>query len=76
MDDLDTRAWGPTAIAIGVQTQQAAYQGRPASGRFRVTAVAVRDDSAGPGDRPWRLAGVQLSPIAAPPGGHADAGPG
>jgi hypothetical protein len=70
IDDLDTRACGPAAITIGVQTQQAAYQGRPASGRFRVTAVAVRGDS--PGDEPWRLAGVHLSAIIAPPGDHGE----
>jgi hypothetical protein len=75
IDDLDTRACGPAAITIGVQTQQAAYQGRPASGRFRVTAVAVRDDGDGgrPGAGPWRLAGVHLSPITAPPGDHGEA---
>jgi hypothetical protein len=75
IDDLDTRACGPSAITIGVFTQQAAYQGRPASGRFRVTAVAVRDDDTGgrPGEGPWRLAGVQLSPIMHPPAGPGGA---
>jgi hypothetical protein len=74
IDDLDTRACGPAAITIAVQTQQAAYQGRPASGRFRVTAVAVPGER--PGDGPWRLAGVHLSAIAAPPGAHREAGRG
>lgn len=67
-DDLDTRACGPAAITIGVQAQQATYQGRPANGRFRVTAVTGPGDV--PGDGPgglWRLAGVHLSAIAAPP---------
>ena len=69
---------GPAAITIGVLTQQADYQGRAASGRFRVTVITVREDSdgRGSGDVPWRLAGVQLSPMAAPPGGRANAGRG
>jgi hypothetical protein len=74
IDDLDTRALGPAAITIGVQTQEAAYRGRPASGRFRVTAVAVRGDR--PGDGPWRLAGVHLSAIIAAPGSQEEAGRG
>jgi hypothetical protein len=67
VSDLDTRACGETvAISIGVQNQQATYQGHPADGRFRVTVIAARDD---PGATRWRLAGVHLSPIAAPRGG-------
>ena len=61
-DEVDVREYGDTAVAIGRQTQQAAYRGQPSNGQFRVTHVAVRE-SAG-----WRLAGMHLSPIAAPPG--------
>jgi hypothetical protein len=61
LDDLDIRAYGPAAITIGVQTQQATYQDHPADGRFRVTVVAIPDD-----DR-WQLAGVHLSAIMTPP---------
>jgi hypothetical protein len=73
IDDLDTRACGPAAITIGMQTRQAAYRGRPASGRFRVTAAVPEGR---PGDGPWRLAGVHLSAIVAPPGERAEAGRG
>ncbi len=60
-DEVEVRDFGTTAIAIGRQTQQATYQGRPADGQFRVTHVFVRD-----GDR-WALASLHLS-LAAPPG--------
>jgi ketosteroid isomerase-like protein len=61
-DEVQVREYGDTAVAIGRQTQQAAYRGQPSDGQFRVTHLAVRE-SAG-----WRLAGMHLSPIAAPPG--------
>ena len=47
--------------AVGSLTQRSTYQGRDASGRFRVTQVAVRH-----GDR-WTTVGLQYSPIAQPP---------
>ncbi|MFD1536615.1 nuclear transport factor 2 family protein [Nonomuraea guangzhouensis] len=59
--DVTVREYGDTAVAIGVLTQRASYQGAPADGRFRVTQITVRD-----GDR-RRLAGLHYSPIAAPP---------
>jgi ketosteroid isomerase-like protein len=58
-DEVDVRDYGDAAIAIGRQIQQAAYQGRPADGRFRVTQLAVR------GDGGWVLAGLHFSSIAA-----------
>ena len=60
-DEVDVRDFGDTAIAIGRQTQQASYQGRPADGQFRITHVFVRDAGR------WVLASVHLSQ-AAPPG--------
>jgi hypothetical protein len=51
---LDKRQW----------VQETTYQGHDASGRFRVTQIAVRDGA----DDPWRIVGMHLSPIAAPPG--------
>jgi hypothetical protein len=66
-DDVVVRDYGDTAVAIGCQTQQAAYQGRASDGRFRVTQVVVRAGGDGPGANPWRLVGLHLSPIAAPP---------
>ncbi|HEX3831719.1 MAG TPA: nuclear transport factor 2 family protein [Solirubrobacteraceae bacterium] len=58
-----TRVYGDTALTIGRQIQEADYHDRPVNGEFRVTRVAVRDDSG------WRLAGLHLSPIAGPPAG-------
>jgi SnoaL-like domain len=58
------RILGDTALVVGTQVQETTYQGREASGRFRVTQIAVRDDARDP----WRIVGVHLSPIAAPPG--------
>jgi uncharacterized protein (TIGR02246 family) len=60
-DEVDVRAYGDVAVALGRHRQQAEYQGQPASGQFRVTQVAVRD-----GDR-WALAGMHFSPIAPRP---------
>ena len=60
--DVTIRSYGDTAVAVGIQDQRAAYQGRPSDGKFRVTQILVRR-----GDR-WRLAGQHLSPIAPPPG--------
>lgn len=59
-DEVQVRDFGETAIAIGRQTQQATYQGRPADGQFRVTHVFVR------GGGRWQLASMHLS-LAAPP---------
>lgn len=59
--DVTVREYGETAVAIGVLTQRASFQGAPADGRFRVTQITVRD-----GDRRL-LAGLHYSPIAAPP---------
>jgi ketosteroid isomerase-like protein len=60
-DDVRVRAYDNAAVAVGAQTQRTTYQGRDASGRFRVTQVAIRR-----GDR-WILAGLHYSPIAQPP---------
>jgi ketosteroid isomerase-like protein len=61
LTDAQIREYGGAAVAVATQTQEATWQGRDSSGRFRLTLVAVR-----PADR-WLLAGVHLSPIAAPP---------
>lgn len=59
--DTTARVHGDCAIVVGIHDQQAAHRGRPDNGAFRATHVLVRDD-----DR-WRLAGMQLSTMAAPP---------
>jgi ketosteroid isomerase-like protein len=61
LDEVRVRDYGRAAVAIGRHTQEAAHQGRHMDGQFRITLVAVRPD-----DR-WLLAGLHLSPIAAPP---------
>jgi ketosteroid isomerase-like protein len=60
-EDLRVRAYGDVAVAVGTQTQRSAYQGRDASGRFRVTQVLVRQAGR------WQIASLHLSPIAQPP---------
>jgi len=60
-DDVEARVHGDAAIVIGRWDQEASHQGHPANGAFRVTQTFVHDDGR------WRLAGVQLSPIAQPP---------
>lgn len=55
------RVHGDCAIIIAEQDQKTTYRDRDASGRFRITLVALRED-----DR-WRFAGMHLSPIANPP---------
>jgi ketosteroid isomerase-like protein len=64
-EDVSVRAYGDAAVAVGTQTQRSMYQGRDASGRFRVTLVAVHY-----GDR-WTVVGLHYSPIAQPPEGAA-----
>src|SRR5919198_637920 len=59
-EDVRIRVYGEAALAVGSQTQRSTYQGRDASGRFRVTQVAVRH-----GGR-WTIAGLHYSPIAPP----------
>jgi ketosteroid isomerase-like protein len=57
-DEMRVRLYGDTAVAVGSQTQRSTYQGRDASGRFRVTQIAARLDER------WKLVGLHLSPIA------------
>ena len=60
--DVDVRVIGELAVAIGIHDQRATFQGRPVDGAFRSTHIYVATEDG------WRLAGMQLSPIAAPPG--------
>src|SRR6516165_2179973 len=57
-EDVRVRVYGDAAVAVGNQAQRSSYQGRDASGQFRVTQVAIRR-----GER-WILAGLHYSPIA------------
>ncbi|MBV9326776.1 MAG: nuclear transport factor 2 family protein [Chloroflexi bacterium] len=60
-EDVRVRAYGDAAVAVGSQTQRSTFQGRDASGRFRVTQVAVRQGGG------WVIVGLHYSPIAQPP---------
>jgi ketosteroid isomerase-like protein len=60
-EDVRVRDHGDTAVAIGIRTQEAAYQGNPAGGRFRGTHIATRRDGR------WAMASVHLSPMAGAP---------
>lgn len=60
-EQASLREYGEVTVVIGQVAQQAAYQGTPADGRFRVTQIWTRD-----GGRAL-LAGLHYSPIAAPP---------
>jgi uncharacterized protein (TIGR02246 family) len=53
--DVNVREYGPTTVVVGVVTQQASYQGHDASGRFRVTQIAVQQAGR------WKCAGLQFS---------------
>ena len=64
-EGVRVRAYDNAAVAVGSLTQHTTYQGRDASGRFRVTQVAVRH-----GDR-WTIVGLHYSPVAQPTGGAA-----
>ncbi|MFE7800048.1 nuclear transport factor 2 family protein [Nocardia sp. NPDC057440] len=59
--DVTVREYGNAAIAVGVHTQEAEFQGTSADGSFRATHIFTRD-----GVR-WALAGIHLSPIGAMP---------
>lgn len=59
--DGEIREYGDCAVVVGVHSQKAEYRGKSVDGEFRSTHVAVRQDGR------WLLAGIQLSPISAPP---------
>jgi ketosteroid isomerase-like protein len=60
-EEVSTRHYGEVTVVIGQLVQEAAYQGNPADGRFRVTQIWI-----GSGDG-HLLAGLHYSPIAGPP---------
>ena len=54
-EDVSVRIYGATAIAVGIQTQRASFQGHDASGRFRLTQVMLHQADQ------WRIVHLQLS---------------
>ncbi|WP_328405332.1 nuclear transport factor 2 family protein [Nocardia sp. NBC_00403] len=59
--DVTVREYGTTAVAVGVHTQEAEFQGTSADGSFRATHIYTHDGAR------WALAGMHLSPIGAMP---------
>lgn len=59
--DTQVRVFGDCAIVVGTHDQEAAYRGQASNGEFRATHILVRENDS------WRLAGIHMSPIAAPP---------
>jgi ketosteroid isomerase-like protein len=57
----ETRAYGDTAVVMGIQSQVATYRGQDHSGDFQATLVGVRRD-----DR-WTIVNVQLTKLAQSP---------
>ncbi len=62
LDEMSMRRYGDAAIVVARERQRASYKDHDASGQFRTTLLFVGDDGA------WQIAGMQLSPIAPPPG--------
>ncbi|MGH3760838.1 nuclear transport factor 2 family protein [Actinophytocola sp.] len=60
--DAQVRAYGDTAVVVGVQKQETTFAGNDTGGQFRLTLVAVRRDAG------WVIANLQLSgPLGPPP---------
>ncbi|WP_030590922.1 nuclear transport factor 2 family protein [Streptomyces anulatus] len=62
VSDLRIRCYGETAVVVAAQTQRSVNGDADASGAFRFTLVVVRQDGR------LQLAGLHLSPNAAPAG--------
>jgi hypothetical protein len=59
-EDTRVRVHDDAAVAMGIQTQTASYNGEDCSGRFLGTLVAIRRDGR------WSIVNVQLSPATDP----------
>ena len=59
-DEVSVADHGDIAIAVGKQTQEATYQGRPSDGEFRVSQVFARKPDG------WCLVGMHLSQATPP----------
>jgi hypothetical protein len=55
------RVYGDAAVVIGRETSQGQYQGQDIAGEYRETQLYMKQDGR------WRLASLQLSPMAGPP---------
>ena len=62
LDEVTVRTHAGAAIVTGHETDTVQYQGHPVQGDYRTTLVFVAELGR------WRLANIQFSPIAPPPG--------
>jgi ketosteroid isomerase-like protein len=58
-DDTTVRFYGPAALRIGRQRQNATYLGQPNEGEFRVTQLLVQHE------QQWQMASMHISPLTA-----------
>ncbi|HZC78995.1 MAG TPA: nuclear transport factor 2 family protein [Ktedonobacterales bacterium] len=65
LDEVTVRPHAGAAIVTGHETDTIQYEGHPMQGDYRTTLVFVTQQGR------WRLANVQFSPIAPPPGAGA-----
>ena len=62
LTDLTTRTYGEVAVVIGLQHQDATFNGHPLPTTMRASLVLVEHGN------DWRLANIQLSFVAGTPG--------
>ena len=62
LDEVTVRPHGGAAIVTGHEMDTIQYEGHPMQGNYRTTLVFVEELGR------WRLASLQYSPIAPPPG--------
>ena len=65
LDEVKIRVYGDAAVLTGRETTKVKYRGQDQQGQFRTTEIFVKQHGQ------WRLAGLQLSPIAPPPSAAA-----
>lgn len=65
LDEVTVRPHAGAAIVTGHETDTVQYEGHPMQGDYRTTLVFVTQQGR------WRLASLQFSPIAPPPGADA-----
>ena len=62
LDEVKIRVYGDAAVLTGRETTKVKYRGEDQQAELRTTEVFVKQAGQ------WQLAGLQLSPIAPPPG--------
>ena len=62
LDEVRIRVYGDAAVLTGRETVKLKYRGEDQQAELRTTEVFVKQAGQ------WQLAGLQLSPIAPPPG--------